>query len=110
MLRVELFTVSPVIPTCSMYLRQFCKLAARISGARYIQMKYRHRPNVAVVQRTKAHTTVVSTNSAQTRRRTRLLRTGEREHKKARRKRNGEENNPKFCPIKAARHLLQRGE
>ena len=78
MLRVEPFTVSPVIPTCSMYLRQLCKLAAKRAGARYIQMKYFHRPNVAIAQRIKVHVTTVSANSAQMRRRTRLLRTGER--------------------------------
>ena len=51
MLRVEPFTVSPVIPTCSMYLRQLCKFAAKTAGARYIQMKYFHRPNAAIAQR-----------------------------------------------------------
>src|SRR6476469_42642 len=75
MLRVELFTVSPVIPTCSMYLRQFCKLAAKTAGARYIQKKYFQRPNVATAQRIKVQTTTVSANSAQMRWRTRLLRT-----------------------------------
>src|SRR6476620_4572657 len=89
MLRVELFTVSPVIPTCSMYLRQFCKLAAKTAGARYIQKKYFQRPNVATAQRIKVQTTTVSANSAQMRWRTRLLRTGDGERRKARRKTNG---------------------
>ena len=51
------------------------------AGARYIQMKYLQRPNAATAQRIKVHVTTVSANSAQMRRRTRLLRT-EKESKR----------------------------
>ena len=89
MLRVEPFTVSPVMPTCSMYLRQLCKLPAMTAGTAYIQMKYFHSPNAATVQTMSVQNKTIRASSAQMRRRTRLLRTGDGEHKKARRKTNG---------------------
>ena len=86
MLLVELFTVEPVSPTCSMYLRQLCRFAATIAGAKYIQRKYFHRSKAATPQMTRVQNTTVSANSAQILRRTRLLRTGEGDKKNARRK------------------------
>src|SRR4029077_15656771 len=109
MLRGELLTVSPVIPTCSMYLRQLWRLAANRAGARYSQMKYFHKSNAAIAEKNKIHVTIDSANSAQMRRRTRLLRTGEGEHKKARRKTNGEKNSPKLSSKNAAKRLVHRG-
>src|SRR5947208_3347835 len=96
MLRVELFTVVPVIPTCSMYLRQLWRFAARNAGARYIQIKYFQRSNVATAHRRKVQTTTARASSIQMRRRMRLLRTGEGLHRKACKKTVGVKNMPKF--------------
>src|SRR5262249_36395281 len=109
MLRVEPLTVSPVNPTCSIYLRQLCRLEASRAGARYNQRKYFQRPNAATEVTMIVQVTTVSVSSAQTRARTRLLRTGDGEEKKARRKTNGVKNNPRFSSQNAARHLFQRG-
>src|SRR5258708_38748767 len=89
MLRVELFTVEPVSPTCSMYLRQLCMLAARNAGARYIHRKYFHTPHQLTAARIQNHTPAVSANSAQIRRRSFLFRIGEPGRRKVRMNKNG---------------------
>src|SRR4051812_43487457 len=109
MLRVEPFTVSLVRPTCSMYLRQLCRLAARAAGTRYIQIKYFQSPNIATAPTTRLQNTTRSTSSAQILRRTRWLRTTGGEVKKARRKTNGENSSPRFSSQKAATQRIQRG-
>src|SRR5258708_36116085 len=77
MLRVELFTVEPVSPTCSMYVRQLCMFAARNAGTRYIQTKYFHAPHQVTAAKIQNHTPAVSANSVQIRRRSFLFRIGE---------------------------------
>ena len=89
MLRVELFTVEPVSPTCSIYLRQLCIFAAKNAGTRYIHKKYFHTPSHVTAATRQNQTAAVSANSIQTRRRTFLLRIGEPGRQKERMKRNG---------------------
>src|SRR6476619_8143270 len=109
MLRVEPFTVVPVRPTCSMYLRQLWRLAARKAGKRYIQMKYFHKSNTATATRTAIPTSAVKASSLQMRWRIRLFRIGEGLQTKARRKTNGVKKRPKFSSRKAAMRRVQRG-
>src|SRR5258708_28638879 len=89
MLRVELFTVEPVSPTCSMYLRQLCMFAARNAGAKYINRKYFHAPDHVSAAKIENHTPAVSANSCQIRRRSFLFRICEPARRKVRMDKNG---------------------
>ena len=89
MLLVELFTVEPVSPTCSMYLRQLCTFAARNAGARYIQRKYFHAPHHVTAAKIQHQAPAVSASSAQIRRRNFLFRIGEPARRKVRMNKNG---------------------
>src|ERR1700686_269101 len=109
MLRVELFTVLPANPTCSMYLRQLCRFAAKIAGTRYIHEKYRHACQYVTADTIPIHTTAIRASSAQIRRRTFLLRIGEPARRKGRRNKNGVNSKPAVSSRKAARTLHHRG-
>src|ERR1700680_2999351 len=109
MLRVELFTVLPTSPTCSMYFRQLCRFAAKIAGTRYIHKKYRHACQYVSADTIPVHTTTIRASSAQIRRRTFLLRIGEPVRRKARRNKNGVNSKPAVSSRTAARTLPHRG-
>src|ERR1700737_2749236 len=109
MLRVELFTVLPASPTCSMYLRQLCKFAAKIAGTRYIHKKYGHACQYVTADTIPIHTTTIRVSSAQFRRRPFLLRIGEPVRRKVRRNKNGVNSKPAVSSKKAARTLPHRG-
>src|ERR1700686_2394745 len=109
MLRVELFTVLPASPTCSMYLRQLCRFAAKIAGTRYMTKKYRHAFQYVTADTIPIHTTTIRTSSAQIRRRTFAFRIGEPVRRKARRNKNGDDNKPAVSSREAARTLPHRG-
>ena len=109
MLRVELFTVEPVRPTCSMYLRQLCMFEARNAGARYIQRKYFQAPHQVTAASRQTQTPAASANSAQIRRRSFLLRIGEPARRKVRTNKKGVKNKPRLSSRMAARTLAQRG-
>src|ERR1700736_1175958 len=109
MLLVELFTVEPVRPTCSMYLRQLCILEARNAGARYMQRKYFQAPHHVTAASRQTHTPAARPNSVQMRRRSFLFRIGESARRKVRANRNGVNNKPKLSSRTAARTLAHRG-
>ena len=69
MLRVELFTVEPVSPRCSIYLRRLCMFAASQAGARYSQRKYFHTSHHEIAAKMTIHRPAASKNSTQMRRR-----------------------------------------
>src|SRR5260221_5255074 len=109
MLRVELFTVEPVSPTCSMYLRQLCMFAARNAGAKYINRKYFHAPDHVSAAKIENHTPAVSANSCQTRRRSFLFGICEPARRKVRMNKNGVYNKPTLSSITDATTLNPRG-
>src|SRR5882672_6460897 len=109
MLRVELFTVEPVRPTCSTYLRKLCMFAANHAGMRCSQRKYFHTPKTATAVRSAVQTTAVTANSVQMRRRNFLFRIGEPRRRKVRTKRNGVNSSPIVSSSTAARTRTPRG-
>src|ERR1700745_4117956 len=109
MLRVELFTVEPVSPTCSIYLRQLCMLAARKAGAKYIHTKYFHAPDHVTAAKMQIHTPAVSADSVHIRRRSFLFRIAEPARKKVRIKKNGVKKKPILSSRIAATTLNHRG-
>src|SRR5690242_10140391 len=100
MLRVEPFTVEPVSPTCSMYLRQLCMFDAKYAGAKYIQKKYFHAPHQVTAASRQIQTPAVSANSAQILRRSFLFRIGEPGRRKVRTNKNGVKNKPRLSSKK----------
>src|SRR5580704_11147557 len=109
MLLVELFTVPPVRPTCSMYLRQLCMFEARYAGARYIHRKYFQASHQATAARRQIHTPVASANSAQIRLRSFLFLIGESARRKVRANKNGVNNKPMLSSRTAAKTRAHRG-
>src|SRR6478609_8684642 len=109
MLRVELFTVEPVSPTCSMYLRQLCMSAARKAGARYRQRKYFQAPHQLTAASRQIQTAAVRANSLQMRRRNFWFLIGESARRKVRTNKKGVKNKPKVNSRMAASTLAQRG-
>src|ERR1700731_4518474 len=109
MLLVELFTVEPVRPTCSMYLRQLCILEARNAGARYMQRKYFQAPHQVTAASRQTHTPTIKPNSVQIRRRSFLFRIGESARRKVRTNKNGVKSKPHPSSRTAAKTRTHRG-
>src|SRR5215831_15400647 len=89
MLRVELFAVLPVSPTCSMYLRQLWRFPAIRAGTRYIQNQYFQTPQSATAPIMPIQTIAANATSLQILRLTLGLRIDEFRPKKMRKKRSG---------------------